>query len=75
MLAQFIALTTFIKSGENFVTSPYLYGGTFNQFKVTFATFGIEARFAKDLDPASFEKLIDKKTKAIYVETIGNPRV
>ena len=71
--AQFIALTTFIKSGENFVTSPYLYGGTFNQFKVTFATFGIEARFAKDLDPASFEKLIDKKTKAIYVETIGNP--
>lgn len=71
--AQFIALTTFIKSGENFVTSPYLYGGTFNQFKVTFATFGIEARFAKDLNPSSFEKLIDKKTKAIYVETIGNP--
>ncbi len=44
-----------------------------NQFKVTFANFGIEARFAKDLDPASFEKLIDGNTKAIYVETIGNP--
>jgi O-acetylhomoserine/O-acetylserine sulfhydrylase len=48
---------------------------TWNQFKVTFANFGIEARFAKDLEPASFEKLIDKKTKAIYVETIGNPGI
>ncbi len=71
--AQFLALTTIIKNGENFVTSPFLYGGSYNQFKVTFATFGIDARFAKDLNPESFEKLIDKKTKAIYVETIGNP--
>jgi O-acetylhomoserine/O-acetylserine sulfhydrylase len=71
--AQFIALTTIMRQGDNFVTSPYLYGGTHNQFKVTFAGFGIEARFSKDLNPASFEKLIDKKTKAIYVETIGNP--
>ncbi len=71
--AQFVALTTILRQGENFVTSPYLYGGSHNQFKVTFANFGIEARFSKDLDPASFEKLIDKKTKAIYVETIGNP--
>ena len=71
--AQFITFTTFIRKGENFVTSPFLYGGTFNQFKVTFPNFGIEARFAKDLDLSSFEKLIDKKTKAIYVETIGNP--
>jgi O-acetylhomoserine/O-acetylserine sulfhydrylase len=71
--AQFIALTTILKKGENFVTSPFLYGGTHNQFKVTFANFGIEARFAKDLNPDSFEKLIDKHTKAIYVETIGNP--
>jgi O-acetylhomoserine/O-acetylserine sulfhydrylase len=71
--AQFLAFTTIMRSGENFVTSPYLYGGTHNQFKVTFAQFGIQARFAKDLDPASFEKLIDDKTKAIYVETIGNP--
>jgi O-acetylhomoserine (thiol)-lyase len=62
-----------VKNGENFVTSPFLYGGSHNQFKVTFAGFGIDARFAKDLDPASFEKLIDDKTKAIYVETIGNP--
>lgn len=71
--AQFIALTTILKKGENFVTSPFLYGGSHNQFKVTLANFGIEARFSKDLDPASFEKLIDKNTKAIYVESIGNP--
>jgi O-acetylhomoserine (thiol)-lyase len=71
--AQFIALTTILKQGENFITSPFLYGGSHNQFKVTFANFGIEARFAKDLNTGSFEKLIDKNTKAIYVETIGNP--
>jgi len=71
--AQFIALSTIMRQGENLVTSPYLYGGTHNQFKVTFANFGIEARFSKDLEPGSFEKLIDKKTKAIYLETIGNP--
>ena len=71
--AQFIALTTILRQGENFVSSPFLYGGTHNQFKVTFANFGIQARLAKDLDPSSFEKLIDGKTKAIYVETIGNP--
>jgi O-acetylhomoserine/O-acetylserine sulfhydrylase len=71
--AQFIALTTILRKGDNFITSPFLYGGTHNQFKVTFANFGVEAKFAKDLDPESFEKLIDHNTKAIYVETIGNP--
>jgi O-acetylhomoserine/O-acetylserine sulfhydrylase len=71
--AQFIALTTIMRKGDNFITSPFLYGGTHNQFKVTFAGFGIEARFAKDLNPESFEPLIDDKTKAIYIETIGNP--
>jgi O-acetylhomoserine/O-acetylserine sulfhydrylase len=71
--AQFIALTTIIRKGENFVSSPFLYGGTYNQFKVTFSNFGIDARFAKDLEPSSFETLIDKNTKAIYVESIGNP--
>lgn len=71
--AQFIALTTIMKNGDNFITSPYLYGGSHNQFKVTFANFGIDARFAKDLNPSSFERLIDGRTKAIYVETIGNP--
>jgi O-acetylhomoserine (thiol)-lyase len=71
--AQFITFSTIMRSGENFVSSPFLYGGTHNQFKVTFKNFGIEARFAKDLVPGSFEKLIDKRTKAIYIESIGNP--
>jgi O-acetylhomoserine/O-acetylserine sulfhydrylase len=71
--AQFLALSTIMRQGDNFVSSPYLYGGTFNQFKVTFANFGIEARFARDLNPSSFESLINDRTKAIYLETIGNP--
>lgn len=71
--AQFITLTTILGKGDNFISSPFLYGGTYNQFKVTLKNFGIEARFAIDLDPDSFEKLIDSRTKAIYVETIGNP--
>lgn len=71
--AQFIALHNILLPGDNFVTSSYLYGGTFNQFKVSFKRIGVEARFA-DLDnPESFEALIDENTKAIYVETIGNP--
>lgn len=71
--AQFIAITNIAGSGDNLVSSPYLYGGTFNQFKVTFKNLGIEARFAADLNTDNFEKLIDDKTKAIYLETIGNP--
>ncbi len=71
--AQFIALNNILQSGENFVTAPFLYGGTYNQFKVSFKRLGIDARFAADDKPASFEKLIDDKTKAIYLETIGNP--
>ncbi len=71
--AQFIALTNILENGDNFVSSPYLYGGTYNQFKVTFKRFGIEARFAASDRAEDFEKLIDSKTKAIYLETIGNP--
>jgi O-acetylhomoserine (thiol)-lyase len=71
--AQFIAITNIACAGDNFVTSPYLYGGSHNQFKVTFKNLGIQARFSDDLNPANFEKLIDGKTKAIYLETIGNP--
>lgn len=71
--AQFTALTNILQSGDNFVTSPYLYGGTYNQFKVSFKRLGIEARFAKDNEAEGFEGLIDEKTKAIYLETIGNP--
>ncbi len=71
--AQFIALTNILESGDNFVTGSNLYGGTYNQFKVSFKRLGIEARFAKDAEPEEIEALIDEKTKAIYVETIGNP--
>jgi len=73
MAAQFIALNNILEAGDNFVTSSFLYGGTYNQFKVSFKRLGIEARFAKGDDAGSIESLIDEKTKAIYVETIGNP--
>jgi O-acetylhomoserine/O-acetylserine sulfhydrylase len=71
--AQFIALNNILQAGDNFVTSPFLYGGTYNQFKVAFKRLGIDARFAADDTAENFEKLIDEKTKAIYLETIGNP--
>ncbi len=71
--AQFIALNNILGVGDNLVSSPFLYGGTYNQFKVTFKRLGIEARFAKSLDVNDFEELIDKNTKAVYLETIGNP--
>ncbi|MCJ8209507.1 O-acetylhomoserine aminocarboxypropyltransferase/cysteine synthase [Mucilaginibacter sp. RS28] len=71
--AQFLALNNILQAGDNFVTSPYLYGGTYNQFKVAFKRLGIEVRFAKDDTAESIECLIDSNTKAIYAETIGNP--
>src|ERR1700709_2161657 len=71
--AQFIALNNILQVGDNFVTSPFLYGGTYNQFKVAFKRLGIDARFAKDDTAENIELLIDGKTKAIYLETIGNP--
>lgn len=71
--AQFIALNNILQTGDNFVTSPFLYGGTYNQFKVAFKRLGIDARFATSDKVEDFEKIIDKNTKAIYLETIGNP--
>ena len=71
--AQFIALNNILQAGDNFVSSAFIYGGTYNQFKVAFKRLGIEARFADGDNPASFEALIDENTKAIYLETIGNP--
>lgn len=71
--AQFIALNNILSAGDNFVTTSHLYGGTYNQFKSQFKRLGVEARFTENDNPASFEKLIDSKTKAIYLETIGNP--
>jgi O-acetylhomoserine (thiol)-lyase len=71
--AQFIALNNILKPGDNIVSSPYLYGGSYNQFKISFKNLGVEARFAKTDLASDFEPLIDERTKAIYLETIGNP--
>ncbi len=71
--AQFLALTNILQNGDNFVSSPYLYGGSYNQFKVSFKKLGIETRFAENDEPEKFEALVDENTKAIYLETIGNP--
>ena len=73
--AQFIALSNILQSGDNFISTSFLYGGTYNQFKVAFKRLGIEVRFADGDDPESFVRQIDKNTKAIYLETIGNPRL
>ncbi len=71
--AQFIALNNILTVGDNIVSTSFLYGGTYNQFKVAFKRLGIDVRFTEGDEPAAFEKLIDKNTKAIYMETIGNP--
>lgn len=73
--AQFLALNNIMQAGDNFVTSTYLYGGTYNQFKVAFKRLGVEARFADGDNVESFVKHIDKNTKAIYLESIGNPKL
>jgi O-acetylhomoserine (thiol)-lyase len=71
--AQFLALNNILQTGENFISTSHLYGGSYNQFKVAFKRIGIEVRFTENDEPSSFEKLIDSNTKAIYLETIGNP--
>ena len=71
--AQFLALNNILQTGDNFVASPNLYGGTYNQFKVAFKRLGIETQFAKTDNITDFESLINDNTKAIYLETIGNP--
>ena len=73
--AQFLALNNILQSGDNFITTTYLYGGTYNQFKVAFKRLGIDVRFADGDNAESFVKHIDKNTKAFYLETIGNPRL
>ena len=73
--AQFIALNNILHAGDNFISSSYLYGGTYNQFKVAFKRLGVEARFSDGDNPKSIIPLIDANTKAIYLETIGNPKL
>ena len=67
------AVQTITEAGDNIVSASTLYGGTYNLFAHTLPQFGIEVRFADYGEPASFEKLIDGKTKALYIESIGNP--
>jgi O-acetylhomoserine/O-acetylserine sulfhydrylase len=71
--AQFLVFNTILSPGKNIVSSPHLYGGTFNQFKVTFKNYGWDVRFAESLNTEDFEKLIDENTRGIYLESIGNP--
>jgi len=73
--AQFLAITTIVQAGENIISTSNLYGGTYNQFKVTLPRLGITVKFTDGDKPEQFKKLIDSKTKAIYVESIGNPRL
>jgi O-acetylhomoserine (thiol)-lyase len=67
------SLLTIMESGQNLVSSATLYGGTYNLFAHTLPQYGITTRFADHRDPASFEKLIDANTRAIYCESVGNP--
>lgn len=71
--AQVIAFTTILSHGDTLVTSPFLYGGTFNQLKVYLKNLGINTRFAKSERAEDLEAEIDETTKAIFIETIGNP--
>lgn len=72
--AQFLAIAGLAHAGDNIVSTSFLYGGTYNQFKVAFKRLGIEARFVDGDDVEGFKKLIDEKTKALYIESIGNPK-
>ena len=71
--AQFLAIATIMEQGQNIVSSPNLYGGTYNQFKIAMPRLGIDTKFAASADPADMEKEIDENTRAIYCETLGNP--
>ena len=67
------AIQTITEAGDNIVASTALYGGTYNLFAHTLPQFGVTARFADHRNPASFEPLIDARTKAVFVESVGNP--
>ncbi|MDP7402049.1 MAG: O-acetylhomoserine aminocarboxypropyltransferase/cysteine synthase [Pseudomonadota bacterium] len=73
MAAINYAILTIAKAGDNIVSTPQLYGGTYTLFAHMLPSQGIEVRFAEDDSPEAIEKLIDGKTKAVYCETIGNP--
>ena len=72
--AQFMTVAALAHAGDNIVSTSNLYGGTYNQFKVFLPRLGIQTKFVNGDKPEDFERLIDDKTKAVYVESIGNPR-
>jgi len=72
--AQLVALTTLLQAGDEMVSSSTLYGGTYNQFALTFKRFGITVHFVDAADPENFRRAITPKTKLLYGETIGNPK-
>src|SRR5262249_26264791 len=75
MAAQMTALLTLAKNGDHIVSSRTLYGGTYTQFAVSFADFGIETSFVDADDPENFRRALKANTKAVYAETIGNPQL
>lgn len=72
--AQFLAIAALAHAGDNIVATSNLYGGTYNQFKVAFGRLGIQAKFVTGDNPEELAAAIDDKTKAVYIESIGNPR-
>ena len=70
-----IALLNIARSGDEIVSADNLYGGTYNLFHYTFAKFGIKVNFVKSTDPKAFEKAITPRTKALYAESVGNPKL
>ncbi|KAJ7112119.1 Cys/Met metabolism PLP-dependent enzyme-domain-containing protein [Mycena epipterygia] len=72
--AQFLTIACLARPGQNIVASSHLYGGSFNQFKVTFPTFGIKVKFVSSTDPQAFAAAIDENTRGIFVESIANPK-
>lgn len=72
--AQFMTIAAIARAGDNIISSSNLYGGTYNQLKVLFPRLGVKTTFVKSDDPADFAAAIDDKTRAIYIESIGNPR-
>lgn len=72
--AQFIAIAALAHAGDNIIATSNLYGGTYNQLKVFFPRLGVQTKFVNGDKPDDFKAAIDEKTKAIYLESIGNPR-
>jgi O-acetylhomoserine (thiol)-lyase len=73
--AETLALLNIARAGDEILSSASLYGGTYNLFHYTFPKMGIEVKFVDPKDPESFRKALTKKTKAVYAETVGNPKL